>query len=272
MALAMYHDKGMNIQEYESYNGNNNDIEQARYSSRSNNYNNNSSSRNNNNRDIMKRTSNNINNNIRDTTNNNPRQIHPLNSTKTGYHPTGAPGQPPHSNINSHKLPTDIDTFQTSSEKLSSILKVADVQLHQHQLTIDYYTIRKYSLLLPTILMALVISILGFIAASNLMEDPTLKVHDTTLQEFLIILVSSFAFLILLFVITNNQLDYSTKIAFHTSTVNDLRLLVEKIKYYKIERSLDERNKEYDDELEEMFKEEEKDKESVVSDVLSDDE
>lgn len=270
----MYHDKGMNIQEYESYNGNNDDIEQARYSSRSNNYiNNNSSSRNNNNRDTMKRTSNNNINNVgRDTNNNNPRQIHPLNSNKTGYHPTGAPGQPPHSNLNSHKLPTDIDTFQTSSEKLSSILKVADVQLHQHLLTIDYYTIRKYSLLLPTILMSLVISILGFIAASNLMEDPTLKVHDTTIQEFLIILVSSFAFLILLFVITNNQLDYSTKIAFHTSTVNDLRLLIEKIKYYKIERSLDERNKEYDDELEEMFKEEEKDKESVVSDVLSDDE
>lgn len=101
MALAMYHDKGMNIQEYESYNGNNDDIEQARYSSRSNNYNNNSSSRNNNNRDTMKRTSNN--NNVgRDTTNNNPRQIHPLNSTKTGYHPTGAPGQPPHSNFSSH--------------------------------------------------------------------------------------------------------------------------------------------------------------------------
>ena len=99
MALAMYHDKGMNIQEYESYNGNNDDIEQARYSSRSNNYiNNNSSSRNNNSRDTMKRTSNNIGG--RDTNNNNPRQIHPLNSTKTGYHPTGAPGQPPHSNIN----------------------------------------------------------------------------------------------------------------------------------------------------------------------------
>ena len=264
MALQQYRDNpNINIHEYESYNGGGYDVEQARPQSRVGGGGSarglNASHRSNNNFNNSHRSNNNINNHSHMNNNGgsiNGGRIHPLQNS--GYFPSGYPGDPPqapggpaHQN-DSSKLTMDIDTFSSDSEKLSAILKVADVELHKHLLTIEYYNFRKYTLLIPMISMSLIISILGFIAASQVISN-NVKVGDSTISEFLTILVSCFGFLIMILLLLYNNLEYNSKIIFHRAASQDLAGLCEKIRMYKMEPSMDERAKEYDEELKELF-------------------
>ncbi len=65
----------------------------------------------------------------------------------------------------------DFEDFSTDAEKLSAILKLGDVEMHKHMLSADYYRFRKYLLLAPTVLSGLSIAIMGFVAASDVIED-----------------------------------------------------------------------------------------------------
>ena len=180
------------------------------------------------------------------------RRVHPLQSNN-GFHPTGAPGALPLQNFHdSQKLNLDIDTFTSDAEKLSAILKLADVELHKHLLVIEYYGLRKYVLLVPTIIMSLTIAILGFVAISNVTTNDV-KVHDTTLQEFLTILVSCLGFVVMIFIILIHALDYNSKINFHRGAAQDLEGLCEKVRLYRMERAMDEKAKEENDELKDLF-------------------
>ena len=71
-------------------------------------------------------------------------RIHPLQ--------TGQAGE-------SHKLPVDFDAFSSDAEKLSAILKCADVEGHKHALAVDYFRFRKYIFLIPIVLMSLFVAI-----------------------------------------------------------------------------------------------------------------
>jgi len=150
----------------------------------------------------------------------------------------------------------DIDAFSSDAEKLSAILKCADVEQHQHQLSIDYFRFRKYSLLIPTIILSFIIAVVGFVAASAIMKDH-MKMHDATMQDFLTLVVASFGFLVLVFTILGNGLDYNSKIAFHSAAAEDLGALCDKVRLYRMDRAMDEHAKDENDELKDLFDENE---------------
>jgi hypothetical protein len=151
------------------------------------------------------------------------------------------------SSNNPNKL-SDFEDFASDAEKLSAILKLGDVELYKHMLTVDYYRFRKYMILIPTVLSGLVISILGFISASDIIK-PYMKVGDTEMREFLILLVSCLGFLVLLLAVLGSGLDYSSKVGYHRSAAEDLAGLCERVRLYRVERAMDER---LNDEEEEM--------------------
>lgn len=148
---------------------------------------------------------------------------------------------------NPNKL-SDFEDFASDAEKLSAILKLGDVELYKHMLTVDYYRFRKYMILIPTVLSGLAISILGFIAASDIIK-PYMKVGDTEMREFLVLLVSCLGFLVLLLAVLGSGLDYSSKVGYHRSAAEDLAGLCEKVRLYRMESAMDER---LNDEEEEM--------------------
>jgi len=139
-----------------------------------------------------------------------------------------------------NKQLVDFDSYTSDAEKLSAILKVADVELQKHALTSEYYTLRKYSILIPIIVLSLFVAMAGFIAASDIITETT-RVHDTTMQEFLTLLVASCGFIVLLLTLLGNQLDYNSKIKFHNGAQDDLTSLCEKMRMYRVERAMDER-------------------------------
>lgn len=143
--------------------------------------------------------------------------------------------------LKNNKL-VDFDSYTSDAEKLSAILKVADVEMHKHALTSEYYTLRKYSILLPIIILSLFVAMVGFVAASDIVTSTnTPRVHDSTMQEFLTLLVASCGFIVLLLTLLGNQLDYNSKIKFHNGAQNDLASLSEKMRMYRVERAMDER-------------------------------
>ena len=109
-------------------------------------------------------------------------------------------------------------------------------------------------MLVPILLMSLGVAVGGFVAASNVLSD--VKVGDSSVSMILTILVAVFGFLILLLTILANGLDIGTKVAFHQSAAEDLRGLCEKVRVYRMERSMDEHNQEEDEELRGMFPDE----------------
>ena len=143
-------------------------------------------------------------------------------------------------NPNNKNKIVDFDSFTSDAEKLSAILRVTDVEMHKHALSSEYYTLRKYSILVPIIILSLFLSITGFIATSDIIND-TARIHDSTVQEFLTLLVASCGFIVLLLTLLGNQLDYNSRIRFHTGAYDDLVALNEKMRMYKVERAMDER-------------------------------
>ncbi|KAL7497053.1 hypothetical protein ACHAWT_005227 [Skeletonema menzelii] len=141
---------------------------------------------------------------------------------------------------NKNKQLVDFDSYTSDAEKLSAILRVADVEYHKHALTSEYFTLRKYSILIPIIILSLFVAMAGFIAASDILNENT-RVHDTTMQEFLTLLVASCGFIVLLLTLLGNQLDYNSKIKLHDGASDDLKELCDKIRMYRVERAMDER-------------------------------
>eukprot|EP00579_Thalassiosira_antarctica_P029239 CAMPEP_0202003614 /NCGR_PEP_ID=MMETSP0905-20130828/9151_1 /ASSEMBLY_ACC=CAM_ASM_000554 /TAXON_ID=420261 /ORGANISM="Thalassiosira antarctica, Strain CCMP982" /LENGTH=678 /DNA_ID=CAMNT_0048560783 /DNA_START=133 /DNA_END=2169 /DNA_ORIENTATION=- len=183
-------------------------------------------------------------------------------SASTRIHPLPVVGE-------SHKKAVDFDSFSSDAEKLSAILKCADVEQYKHTLSVDYFRFRKYVVLVPIVIMCLSIAIGGFVAASDIMKD-SMRVHDSTAQDFLTILVATFGFLVLLLTILGNGLDYTSKIAFHRAATEDLTGLCDKIRLYRMERAIDEHAKEEDEELKDLFQDED-DNSSTESDDSIDD-
>lgn len=168
-----------------------------------------------------------------------------------------------------HDTNFDFDAFSSDAEKLSAILKCADTEQHKHALSVQYYSFRKYALLIPILVMSLLIAIGGFIAASDIMHD-NMRVHDSTMQEFLTLLVATFGFMVLILTILGNGLDYNSKVRFHCAAAEDLNGLCDKVRLYRMERAMDERAKEEDEELKDLF-EEDDGNDSTESDSSSDD-
>ncbi|KAL9186003.1 hypothetical protein ACHAXT_005241 [Thalassiosira profunda] len=149
----------------------------------------------------------------------------------------------------SHQAPlVDFDAFASDAEKLSAILKCADAEGHKHALAVDYYRFRRYLLLVPIVLMSLFVAIAGFIAASDVMSE-AMQVGDSTMQEFLTILVATFGFLVLLLTLLLNGLDYNSAVRFHRAASEDLHGLCDKVRLYRMERAVDERAREEDEDL-----------------------
>ena len=149
----------------------------------------------------------------------------------------------------------DFDAFTSDAEKLSAILKCADVECHKHGLSADYYRFRKLALLAPVVFFSLFIAVAGFIAASRVVQGS--RVGDSTAAEFLTLLVSSMAFVVLILTLLGNNLDYNSRVRFHTAAAEDLARLCEKVRTYRMERAMDERAREEREELEEMEEESE---------------
>ncbi|KAL7547621.1 hypothetical protein ACHAWF_010908 [Thalassiosira exigua] len=182
------------------------------------------------------------------TASRNGGRVHPLQNG-------GGPGGGGWPTGESQKLLADFDAFSSDAEKLSAILKCADVEGHKHTLSVDYYRFRKYLLFVPIVLMSLMVAILGFVAASDIMKD-TMRVHDSTMQEFLTLLVATFGFLVLLLTLLGNGLDYNAKVRFHRAAAEDLQSLCDRVRLYRMERAMDERAREEDEEMKDLFRDE----------------
>ena len=154
----------------------------------------------------------------------------------------------------------------SESEKLSSILQRSDVERHKHNLSAEYYRFRKYALFVPTLLILLFITVAGFVVDTDVIMDH-MKVGDSSTREFLVLLLASMGFLCLIFVLLQNALDYNSKINMHKGAAIDLESLSDKIKMYRVERTMDQEAMEEEEErLAEMYGE---DDQTVVSDVES---
>eukprot|EP00581_Thalassiosira_minuscula_P012195 CAMPEP_0183715508 /NCGR_PEP_ID=MMETSP0737-20130205/9690_1 /TAXON_ID=385413 /ORGANISM="Thalassiosira miniscula, Strain CCMP1093" /LENGTH=690 /DNA_ID=CAMNT_0025944603 /DNA_START=238 /DNA_END=2306 /DNA_ORIENTATION=- len=169
------------------------------------------------------------------------------------------------SNPESSKVPVDFDSFSSDAEKLSAILKCADVEQHKHKLSATYFHFRRYAILIPILVMSLFIAVGGFVAASDIMK-PTQRIHDSTMQEFLTILVATFGFMVLILTILGNGLNYHSRVAFHRAAASDLEGLCDKVRLYRMERAMDERAREENEELRELFPEDDDSTESDSSD------
>jgi len=180
------------------------------------------------------------------------------------------PNQPGGVNHNDPSKNSDFDAFSSDAEKLSAILKCADTEQHKHNLSVQYFSFRKYLILIPILVMSLFISIGGFVAASDIMKD-SMRVHDSTMQEFLTLLVATFGFVVLILTILGSGLDYNSKVRFHRAAAEDLTGLCDKVKLYRMERAMDERAKEEDEELKELFEDEDGNGTSTESDSSSSD-
>ncbi len=153
-------------------------------------------------------------------------------------------------------LITDSDSFNSDADKLSAILKCSDIEMHKHLLAVDYFRHRKNRLLVPTIFFSLGIAVCGFVSSSDILSSSSgtkYMVRDTSLNDFLTLLASSLGFLVMLLVILSNGLNYSSQINFHMAAAEDLEQLSDKVRLYRMERSMDERAEDEIDELKELF-------------------
>jgi hypothetical protein len=150
-------------------------------------------------------------------------------------------------------LITDTDSFTTDADKLSAILKCSDIEMHKHLLAVDYFRYRKRRLLFPTILFCFTIAVCGFVSSSDILSETKYTVQDTSLKEFLTLLISSLGFMVMLLVILSNGMNYSSQIQFHVAAAEDLGQLSDKVRLYRIERAMDERAEDTTDELKELF-------------------
>jgi hypothetical protein len=150
---------------------------------------------------------------------------------------------------------TDTESFTSDADKLSAILKCSDVEMHKHMLAVDYFRHRKNVLHVPIILMSLFIAVCGFVAASDVIKE-SYKVEDTTLRDFLALVAASLGFAVMLLAILAGGLDYPTKMKFHRSAAEDMAQLSDRVRLYRMERAMDERAEYDDEELRELFMEE----------------
>ncbi|KAL3792714.1 hypothetical protein ACHAW5_005819 [Stephanodiscus triporus] len=112
--------------------------------------------------------------------------------------------------------------------------------MHKHALSSEYFRFRKYSILAPSALSSLSISVIGFVAASDVISDQ-MKVDDAGMREFLILLVSCLGFVVLTLTILGTGLDYVTRVAAHEAAAEDLMGLCDEVRMYRMERAMDER-------------------------------
>ena len=169
------------------------------------------------------------------------------------------------SNTNGKGKSNEFDHL-SESEKLSSILQRSDVERHKHNLSAEYYRFRKYALFIPTLLILLFITVVGFVVDTDVIMDH-MKVGDSSTREFLVLLLASMGFLCLIFVLLQNALDYNSKINMHRGAAVDLECLSDKIKMYRVERTMDQEAMEEEEErLAEMYGEDDR---SVFTDVES---
>lgn len=174
------------------------------------------------------------------------------------------PKPPRDLNGSSNKGGNEFDS-QTESEKLSSVLQRADVERHKHNLSAEYYRFRKYLLFIPTLLIILFVTVCGFVVDTNVIMDH-MKVGDSSTREFLVLLIASLSFLALILVLLSNALDYNSKINMHKAAAIDLEALGDRIKMYRVERTMDQEAMEEEEErLAEMYREAGGDDDQTVS-------
>mmetsp|Transcript_21111 Transcript_21111/g.43880 ORF Transcript_21111/g.43880 Transcript_21111/m.43880 type:complete len:346 (+) Transcript_21111:142-1179(+) len=164
-----------------------------------------------------------------------PLHVHG-NGSGSGHTPLGA--KPPQH---------DFEAFSSDAEKLSAILKCADVERHKHHLSVSYHRFRKLLLLLPTLLSSLFIAVVAFLPNTDVIKAH-MHVGDVPTSEFLLILVACLGFVVLIFTLLMNTLDYGSKIAMHKGAALDLQTLCERIRMYRVERAMDEREREESEE------------------------
>ena len=168
---------------------------------------------------------------------------------------------------NNHNSTNEFDSL-SESEKLSSILQCSDVERHKHNLSVEYFRFRKYLLFIPTLFIILFITVCGFVVDTKVIMDH-MHVGDSSTREFLVLLIASMSFLALILMLLSNALDYNSKINMHKGAAVDLELLGDKIKMYRIERTMDQEAMEEEEErIAEMYKESD-DQTVATEDVMS---
>ena len=172
----------------------------------------------------------------------------PPAATRRRGHPVSSNGTGKTNNGRTKTEMVDFEDFSTDAEKLSAILKLGDVEMHKHMLSADYYRFRKYLLLAPTVISSLSIAMMGFVAASDVIED-RMRVGDASMRQFLVLLVSCLGFLVLILTVLGNGLDYVTKLASHRAAAEDLMGLCDRVRLYRMERAMDERARDEGEEL-----------------------
>lgn len=169
---------------------------------------------------------------------------------------------------NTHPKTTNEFDSLSESEKLSSILQRSDVERHKHNLSVEYFRFRKYLLFIPTLFIILFMTVCGFVVDTDVIMDH-MHVGDSSTREFLVLLIASMSFLALILMLLSNALDYNSKINMHKGAAIDLELLGDKIKMYRIERTMDQEAMEEEEErIAEMYKESD-DQTVATEDVMS---
>jgi hypothetical protein len=75
-----------------------------------------------------------------------------------------------------------------------------------------------------------------------------MKVGDSSTREFLVLLVASMGFLAMVLTLLSNAIDYNTKINMHKGAAIDLESLCDRIKLYRVERTMDQEAMEEEEE------------------------
>jgi hypothetical protein len=121
------------------------------------------------------------------------------------------------------------------------------------------------------LIIVLFITVTGFTVDTDVINDHT-KVGDSSTREFLVLLVASMAFLSLILLLLANALDYNSKINMHKSAAIDLESLGDRIKLYRVERTMDQEAMEEEEErLAEVYHRKGSDSETVVTESTAGD-
>lgn len=167
-------------------------------------------------------------------------------------------------NVNVARNANEFDSL-SEAEKLSSILQRSDVERHKHNLAYEYYRFRKYCLFIPTLIIILFITVVGFTVDTDVIKDH-MKVGDSSTREFLVLLVASMGFLAMVLTLLSNAIDYNTKINMHKGAAIDLESLCDRIKLYRVERTMDQEAMEEEEErLTDNYRRTGSDGETIVS-------
>lgn len=129
----------------------------------------------------------------------------------------------------------DFEDFSSDTEKLSAIMKRAEVSTQKHRLAYEYYRARKFALLHPSMLACVAIGTLGFTVTTDAIKRH-MKVGEVQVEDILTLVVGFLGFYVGATMLLMNQWDFGSRESMHLSALVELESLGDRVRFWKMDR------------------------------------